>query len=185
MKKRLIVIAAVALICIFAAGGTIAWLTASASLNNTFTVGSIEITLAEPEWVQNSKIYPGAVIDKDPTVTVTAGSEDCYVYALVDNQLNGQIAGAASLNISPDWVFINSNGTKTVYRYKDEVEEGTMDQTLPPVFTAVSVSTTAVTKANIALLNGKSVVVNAFAHQSKAISQADADKAALVHFEVL
>ena len=173
MKKRLIVIVAVVLLCALAAGGTIAWLTASASLSNTFTVGSIAITLTEPSWVQSSKLYPGAVIDKDPTVTVTANSEDCYVYAMVDNQLSGIVANAAVLNVHPDWAAIRTSGTKTVYRYNGVVPQSTADRTL-----------TAVTEANIVSLGGGKIEIKAYAHQSNATTQADADAAALTHFGV-
>lgn len=181
MKKRLIIVVAVALVCVLAVGGTIAWLTASASVTNTFTVGKIAITLTEPAWTAGSKIYPGAVISKNPTITVTADSEDCYVYAMVDNQLNGSIANAAALNVHADWTSIGTSGTKTVYRYKTIVLLNPADQGLTPVFTAVTVSGTAVTEANIALLNNGKIEVKAYAHQSNMTTQAAADAAALAY----
>ena len=56
------------------AGGTVAWLVAKTDpVVNTFTYGDINITLAEttgPDY----KIIPGKDIEKDPKVTVTAGS---------------------------------------------------------------------------------------------------------------
>ena len=182
MKKRLIVIASMALIGVMAIGATIAWLTASASVTNTFTVGNIAISISEPKWVQNSKLYPGAEIDKDPTITVAANSEDCYVYAMVDNQLNAAVENAVTLNIHADWTSIFTNGTKTVYRYKAVAAQSDGDQPLTPVFTSVSVGKTTVTEDNIAFLIGGKIEVKAYAHQSKATTQSDVDAAALAHF---
>ncbi len=184
MRKIPITVAAVALIVILAAGTTIAWLTASASISNTFTVGSIAITLTEPGWTPNSKLYPGAVIAKDPTVTVTAGSEDCYVYAMVDNRLNGTVANAVSLNINSGWTAIGARGTKTVYKYDGYAAQSTADRPLTPVFTSVTVSETAVTEANIESIRGGLIEIKAYAHQSNATTPTAADAAALAHFRV-
>ena len=65
------------------AGGTVAWLVAtSATVTNTFTYGKIDITLTETERTYN--IVPGVAVDKDPKVTVTAGSEACWLFVKVD-----------------------------------------------------------------------------------------------------
>jgi predicted ribosomally synthesized peptide with SipW-like signal peptide len=182
MKRRFIVIITASLMCLLAVGGTIAWLTASASLANTFTVGKIAISLTEPHWTQDSKLYPGAVIGKDPTISVTANSEDCYVYAMVDNQLNGTVSNAVTLNIHTDWTAIRTSGTKTVYRYKAVVPLSNANTTLTPVFTSVSISETTVKEANISSLNGAKIEIKAYAHQANATTQADVDSAALAYF---
>lgn len=68
--------------------GTMAYLTSTAKVENTFTIGKVEITLDEtdvtnpngPRVKANSyKLMPGTTYTKDPTVTVKAGSEDSYV----------------------------------------------------------------------------------------------------------
>lgn len=80
MKKTLITILATVLVCCFAVGGTLAWLTAkSDTVKNTFTVGNIGLTLAETTGT-TYKMIPGGTIEKDPVVTVTANSENCYVF---------------------------------------------------------------------------------------------------------
>lgn len=74
-----------------AVGGTIAWLTAeTAPVVNTFTVGDIKIDLTETyntdtdndgvndKW--QAQLIPGFSYDKDPKVSVEAGSEDCYLF---------------------------------------------------------------------------------------------------------
>ena len=184
MKKPLMIGVIAALVCVLAAGTTLAWLTASAEVSNTFTVGKIAITLTEGSWTNNSKIYPGAEIDKDPQVKVTAGSEDCYVYVMVDNQLGAAIVGAVTLDTSPDWTAIRTSGTKTVYRYKAIVPLSSTDTALTKVFTKVKISSNLVTETNISLLDGKKIDVKAFAHQSNAILPGDADAAAYTHFGV-
>lgn len=68
--------------------GTMAYLTSSAEVKNTFTVGKVEIKLDEtdvtnptgPRVQANSyKLMPGTTYTKDPTVTVLNGSEASYV----------------------------------------------------------------------------------------------------------
>ena len=68
--------------------GTMAYLTSSAEVKNTFTIGKVEIKLDEtdvtdpngPRVKANSyKLMPGTTYTKDPTVTVLKGSEDSYV----------------------------------------------------------------------------------------------------------
>lgn len=80
-------------------GGTIAWLTAKTDpVVNTFTVGDINITLAETynkdtngdqildAW--EGKMVPGNTLPKDPKVTVKAGSEACWLFVKVEKSSN-------------------------------------------------------------------------------------------------
>lgn len=89
MKKKLFIsVVAVALVACFAIGGTLAWLTDKTTpVTNTFTVGDINITLDESKDL-NLKMVPGHTIFKDPKVTVTADSEDCYLFVKVDKSEN-------------------------------------------------------------------------------------------------
>ena len=73
--------------------GTMAYLTSSAEVKNTFTVGKVEIKLDEAKVnadgipvegadrvkANSYKLMPGTTYTKDPTVTVKAGSEESYV----------------------------------------------------------------------------------------------------------
>lgn len=77
--------------------GTMAFLTSTASVENTFTVGSVKITLDEAKVTadgkpvegaarvaENSyKLMPGHTYTKDPTIHVDASSEDCFIRAKV------------------------------------------------------------------------------------------------------
>lgn len=73
--------------------GTMAYLTSSAEVKNTFTVGKVEIKLDEAKvnadgipvegadrvTANSYKLMPGTTYTKDPTVTVLNGSEASYV----------------------------------------------------------------------------------------------------------
>lgn len=87
MNKKLITAASIALAACVAIGGTIAYLTAKTdTITNTFTVGKVDINLTETE--RTYKMIPGTTLDKDPTVTVEAGSEDSWVFVKVDESEN-------------------------------------------------------------------------------------------------
>lgn len=73
--------------------GTMAYLTSTDTVTNTFTVGKVEIKLDEAKvnadgipvegadrvTANSYKLMPGTTYTKDPTVTVKAGSEESYV----------------------------------------------------------------------------------------------------------
>ena len=155
MKKKIIAIsAAIAIIAIAVVGGSLAWFTSSAEVTNTFTMGKVSITLDEAKVDKNGKaiigdgaarvrensyhIVPGAVLDKDPTVTVVAGSADCWVYVYIENQLEDY----AVPNIDPAfWDKVDPEDYHGLYRYKSVVtspanEEGTK----LTVFTQVTIA---------------------------------------------
>lgn len=72
-------IAAIVLVIGCTAGGTVAWLVSKPDpITNVFTVGDINATLTETATA--FKIVPGVNIAKDPVATVTANSEDCYLF---------------------------------------------------------------------------------------------------------
>jgi len=91
--KPLAVLLALTLLVGCAIGGTIAWLTAeTGDVENTFTVGDINITLEETGTDANKNkgydFVPGDTLAKDPKVTVVAGSEDCYLFVKVTSANN-------------------------------------------------------------------------------------------------
>ncbi len=186
MKKGWIIAVLVFLACLTAVGGTMAWLTDRDEAENTFTVGSVAIALSEPLWPgADVRIYPGAVIGKDPTVTVEAKSEDCFVYVWINNELNNEVANAAALNVdTAHWTLVKASGCQTLYRYCDVVRYSEQQTELEKVFTKVTVDKDAVTEANIGLLNGKAIRVKAYAHQSNAIERDDADEKAAAFFSM-
>ena len=88
MKKKSVALL-LALVLVFGAaiGGTIAYLMdTTAKIDNVFTVGKVDIDLTETE--REYKMTPGQPLDKDPTVTVKANSEACWVFVKVEKTNN-------------------------------------------------------------------------------------------------
>lgn len=83
MKKTIVLILAIVLLLTAAVAGTVAWLQdRTNTITNTFTVGKVDITLTETENGNNGvfQLIPGTTYKKNPVVTVSADSEECYLY---------------------------------------------------------------------------------------------------------
>lgn len=83
-KKIAVVLAATALAASLIIGGTLAYLTDSDKKTNTFTMGNIDISLAEPHWddtTDGKGLVPGSTLVKDPIVTAAAGNSYMRVKA--------------------------------------------------------------------------------------------------------
>ena len=92
-RKALLLSLCAVLLVVASVMGTMAYLTSSDTVTNTFTVGKVQITLDEAavnldgtpiegaaRVKQNSyKLLPGHTYNKDPMVTVLKGSESSYV----------------------------------------------------------------------------------------------------------
>ena len=103
MKKSKAILMALCAVLLVAASvmGTLAYLTSTDEVVNTFTVGNVAITLDEVQVNANGtpvedaarvrentyKLLPGHTYTKDPTVHVTTGSEDCYLFVKVVNEI--------------------------------------------------------------------------------------------------
>lgn len=148
VRKSLILAAcAIMLVCATIAG-TLAYLTDTKYVTNTFTVGNVDITLNEaavnPDGTYvtdvnnrtNSNEYhllPGHTYTKDPKITVSEGSEDCYLFVKVENGLE-DVEGTstiASQMASNHWVQVDGvDGNVYVYATVED------DKTVPNVVTA-------------------------------------------------
>lgn len=85
MKKKILALClVVVLVATAITGVTLAYFTdVTDTATNTFTVGNVDIELDEPNWnpkENGNNIMPGAEFPKDPTITVAADSEDCYMF---------------------------------------------------------------------------------------------------------
>ncbi len=142
-KKPLVLLLALMLIVGVAAGGTIAWLTAqSGQVVNTFTTSNIEIELREtnPDETarQNIQIVPGYTIKKDPTVTVKANSEKCYVFvtvteanwpAVTETDNTTRKVNYSVITGDDGWTLLeNSGATEGIKVYYRIVDKGSTDQ---------------------------------------------------------
>lgn len=125
MKNILVMAACLALVAVVSIGGTIAWLTATtAPVTNTFTVGDINITLAET--TTDYKMVPGNTINKDPKVTVKANSEACWLFVKVEESSN--LGSFIGYTIADDWVQLkDKNNTDVKGVYYREVSAVTAD----------------------------------------------------------
>ena len=210
-----------ALLLIFATIlGTLAYLTDTKTVTNTFTVGNVQIKLDEakvnvdgnpvdengnvvadikdatrtdsgngndPE--KPIKIVPAKVVTKDPTITVVAGSEACYVRAKVTvtfvngtknatdyktDHLDDMFSGIATTG---EWTFIEGTAENTSvvyeYRYKNVVAYSDSDTKLAPVFSTITMPKTW-THTNMSEIGGMKIVVTAQAIQAEGFANADA-----------
>ena len=107
MKKALFIMLSAALIVCATVAGTLAWLTDKTEpVVNTFTVGDINITLTESENL-DLKMVPGQPIEKDPKVTVKAGSEACWLFVKVDKSVN--FDGFMTFEMADGWIALSGH----------------------------------------------------------------------------
>ena len=111
MKKKIVSVCLV--VCLLATaiiGTTLAYFTdKTEAVTNTFTVGNVDIELAENTG-NNYKMIPGTTLDKDPKVTVKGGSEDCYVFVKVEET---DLTDYITYEIAEGWTKLD--GTGNVY----------------------------------------------------------------------
>lgn len=173
MKKKLTVVLAFVLVVAMSVAGTYAYLTSQASVNNTFTVGKVGISMDEAKVdecgkkvdgadrvTENKyKLIPGHEYTKDPTIHVAADSEGCWLFVKVENGIenieakDNTIAGQMK---EKGWTAVD--GAENVYAYEGIVSANTN----VPVFDTFKVSGT----ADIASYKGKTIVVTAYAVQA-------------------
>ena len=96
MKKKKTVLAAVILLLMFVVGGAIAYFTDTDTKTNTFTIGSVDITLTETGWDALTDtdtdgipdaaedMMPGESVTKDPLVNNISTKNPAYVFAKVE-----------------------------------------------------------------------------------------------------
>lgn len=104
-------------------GTTLAWLVASTNtITNTFTFGNITIALNETGAENNAKNYkltPGKTVAKDPTITVNAGSEACWLFVKVTEANNaftdGRQGKIVDWAIADGWTLVKSENDEYVY----------------------------------------------------------------------
>lgn len=110
--KALVLSLCAVLLVISTVFATMAFLTSQDTVKNTFTVGEISLTLDEKDTdgsetntittgrdkANKYHLLPSKTYEKDPTVHVATGSEDCYVYVKVTNGIAGAEAATGTYN---------------------------------------------------------------------------------------
>ena len=107
MKKALFIMLSAALIVCATVAGTLAWLTDTTDpVVNTFTVGDINIELKETTG-ETYKMVPGIELVKDPTVTVKAGSEACWLFVKVEK--SGNFDSFMTFEMADGWIALSGH----------------------------------------------------------------------------
>ena len=123
-SKALVLTLCAVLLVVATVMGTLAYLTSTDSVTNTFTVGKVALTLDEAKVnpdgteVANAdrvraneyKLIPGHSYTKDPTVHVDAASEDSYIFVKVENGISALEAAKVENGYQPIADQITTNG---------------------------------------------------------------------------
>lgn len=129
-KKGIALLAAFVLLVVGIGAGTLAWLTdKTETITNTFTTSDIDIALSETTGTEYQMI-PGYTLAKDPTVTVTKGSEDCYLFVKLEKSSN--FGTYMTYEIADGWTQLKEDKDKkpiTDLIYYRTVNKNTLDQT--------------------------------------------------------
>ena len=176
MKKVLLLVLCAALLVGATIAGTVAYLTSTASVENTFTAGNVAITMVESEvdeYGQNPsgttnanqyKLIPGHTYTKDPTITVSAGSEDCYIFVEI---VNGLGANAEIAMDKENWTLVEGELTGTsVWMCKAIKSAG---NSVTPFSTFKLVSNADPSKLATTETNNTAIVVTAYAIQADSL----------------
>ena len=173
LKKVLLIALCVALLVTASIMGTMAYLTSSDAVTNTFTMGNVSITLDEadvdeygvvetdddgntlPRTESNEyKLIPGREYTKDPVIHVAQGSEECWLFVVIQNGLganaaiDGPNADEWTELVSGTWAYntkVDARQTAqdvtvfTGFTYSQDVEDTAADAEKEIVVTAYAV----------------------------------------------
>lgn len=183
-KVLLILLCALLLVCASVAG-TVAYLTDTKSVTNTFTTGNVAITLQENEMdvetgkvkkaegadkpalvdeIKDIKIIPGREIEKQPVITVGSGSENCWLFVKVEGTNN--ILAAGAFVPAAGWSAVADNAGW--YQCSTEKKAGDVTQVFEH-FKVNNLDNQAVTA-----LEDATITVTAYGIQAEGVNQADA-----------
>ena len=192
MKKKLMTVLALVLVVAMSVAGTIAFLTDTTDpITNTFTVGKVDIDLTETfntdtddngaadAW--QAQLIPGTTYAKDPVVTVTADSEDCWLFVKFEEK-NGAadyLTYISNLNTANGWTQGDGTSIPNNVWYREVAKADTVKsfQLLAGDNTyttgCISVKDT-VTKDNMAAASAAELVYTAYACQKDNMTAVDA-----------
>ena len=208
MKKTLTVILALVLVVVMSVAGTVAYLTSTDNVTNTFSVGNVQIKLDEAKanpdgsLVANAdrvkansyKLLPGHTYNKDPMVTVLKGSESSYIKMTVTFTKAAELdaifapTGADLTSIfngydSTNWIYKGNTEetTANTRTYEFWYKEAVAAPTADVALDALFDSITVpgtITNTQLATIEGMTITVNAYAIQADGFADADAAWAA-------
>ena len=187
LRRILLTVCSAALLVCVTVGATVAYLTSTTGpVTNTFTVGKVAITLDEADVdvdgvveknvdgtdkdrvnANEYKLIPGHTYTKDPTVHVSAGSEDCWLFVKVVNGISGIEADTkiATQMANNGWTLVEEDSN--VYAYKTKVPANTD----VPVFSSFTIAN----DADVSSYSNATITITAYAVQADGFaSSADA-----------
>ena len=187
-KKALLLALCAVLLVVSTVFATLAYLTTEVKVvKNTFTVGEIEITLDEAKVTEYGvevtganrvtentyKLIPGHKYTKDPKVHVQAGSEPCYLFVKVIDEIAAIQDTKTVAKQMEDNGWIEMDGVDNVYYFISTVDAST-DAKSYNVFEEFTIKD----DADVASYEGKTITVQAYAIQADGFDDAAAAWAA-------
>ena len=188
VKALLLALCAVSLVTASVLG-TMAYLTSTDKVENTFTVGSVAITMDEKDVddstpnadrdTKNSyKLLPGQTYTKDPTIHVGANSEDCFLFVKVENEIKDiesteEGKSVAAQMAAQGWVAVDEPHPDVYVKMKDgalQTVKGGEDVT---VFKTLTIAGS-VDGTKLQTYSGKNINVTAYAVQKDGFEQKSA-----------
>ena len=189
MYKAMLLVLCAALLVAGSVLGTLAYLKDSKTITNTMSVGSVTITMDETDVdvygvkdgetrvaANEYKLIPGHTYVKDPVIHVTAGSEACYVFVKVENQIaaiedsNNSIAKQLG---AYGWVQLEAGSTVWYKATAIDARNSTADIDVA-VFTSFTIAGT----ADVSTYTGKTIKITGYAIQADGFADARAAWAA-------
>ena len=199
MKKKKTILASVILLLVVAVGGAIAYFTDSEEKTNTFTIGNVDISLSEPDWVETDttpangvpdaaeNLMPGQTVLKNPIISNESTKNPAYVFAKVvvpcTTETTPQEIFTYTINtdkwteLTGSAVACTSGGNAThVYYYGTsgtlaELAKAAADDTPTPTDKAVfdSVTVRSTLEGDEGLDGNKSIVVTGYGIQTEGL----------------
>ena len=205
-KKALLLTLCSVLLVAASVLGTMAYLTSTDKVTNTFTVGQVKIKLDEAKAnadgslvagaarvkANEYKLLPGHTYSKDPMVTVLSGSESSYIKMTVTfskaSALDAIFAPTGVTSIfngydSANWIAKGSTKDATAdtrtyeFWYKEAVGASTADVALDALFDSITIPGS-ITNEQLAAIDGMTITGNAYAIQADGFANAEAAWAA-------
>lgn len=203
-SKALLLTLCVVVLVVATVFGTMAYLTSTDEVKNTFTVGSVNIKLDEAKAnidgslvegadrvkANNYKLLPGHTYNKDPMVTVLSGSESSYIKMTVTFSKAKELDaifdpnGATLTNIFNDydaanWIYKSNtkDDAANTRTYEFWYKETVGAPTADVALDALFDSITVpgtITNEQLATIEGMTITVNAYAIQADGFANAEA-----------
>ena len=182
MKKSKAILMVVCAMLLVAASimGTLAYLTSTATVTNTFSVGNVAITMdetdtddsttgADRDTANRYKLMPGHEYTKDPIIHVAPTSENCYLFVKVVNDIaaieaKGDTTVAAQMTAN-GWEAVEGQTGVFVYTNKTDKPFAVAGGANIKVFDKFVIDD-GVDNATLAAYDTKTIVVTAYAIQA-------------------